>query len=256
MVDEDALRHVLLDIVFMETVGMRPVIVHGAGPAINAAMEKAGIAPNFVHGRRVTDQATLSIVQDVLAGNVNRQIAELIEDVGGRAMTLNFDSTPVLFGEPLELVLDGDNVDLGFVGQVTRIDQAVIDNLCYAGTVPIIPSMCTDEQGQVYNVNADSAATMVARLLGAEKLIFLSDVNGVREDKDDPSTLIASLSTERAHQLIADGAIDAGMIPKVEACIETLDRGVRKVHIIDGRIRHSLLLEIYTSQGIGTQIIK
>jgi acetylglutamate kinase len=142
------------------------------------------------------------------------------------------------------------------VGQVTRIDQAVIDNLCYAGTVPIIPSMCTDEQGQVYNVNADSAATMVARLLGAEKLIFLSDVNGVREDKDDPSTLIASLSTERAHQLIADGAIDAGMIPKVEACIETLDRGVRKVHIIDGRIRHSLLLEIYTSQGIGTQIIK
>ncbi len=256
MADVDALRHVLLDIVFMETVGMRPVIVHGAGPAINTAMEEAGIAPNFIHGRRVTDQVTLRIVQDVLAGKVNRQLAELIEDIGGRAMTLNFDSTPVLFGEQLELVLEGENVDLGFVGQVTRIDQMVIDNLCYAGTVPIIPSMCTDDQGQVYNVNADSAATMVARLLGAEKLIFLSDVNGVREDKDDPSTLIASLSVERAYELIADGAIDAGMIPKVEACIETLDRGVRKIHIIDGRIRHSLLLEIYTSQGIGTQIIK
>ena len=256
MADEASLRHILLDIVFMETVGMRPVIVHGAGPAINAAMDEAGITPNFVHGRRVTDQATLSIVQEVLAGSVNRQLAELIEDIGGRAMTLNFESTPVLFGEPLDLVLDGENVDLGFVGQVTRIDQAVIDNLCYAGTVPIIPSMCTDEQGQVYNVNADSAATMVARLLGAEKLIFLSDVNGVLEDKDDPSTLIASLTAERARQLIADGAIDAGMIPKVEACMETLDRGVRKVHIIDGRIRHSLLLEIYTSQGIGTQIIK
>ena len=255
MADEDALRHVLLDIVFMETVGMRPVIVHGAGPAINTAMEEAGIAPNFVHGRRVTDQVTLRIVQDVLAGKVNRQLAELIEDIGGRAMTLNFDSTPVLFGEPLELVLEGENVDLGFVGQVTRIDQMVIDNLCYAGTVPIIPSMCTDDQGQVYNVNADSAATMVARLLGAEKLIFLSDVNGVREDKDDPSTLIASLSAERAYELIADGAIDAGMIPKVEACIETLDRGVRKVHIIDGRVEHAVLLELFTDQGIGTLLI-
>ena len=130
MADEAALRDILLDIVFMETVGMRPVIVHGAGPAINAAMDEAGITPNFVHGRRVTDQTTLNIVQEVLAGSVNRQLAEMIEDIGGRAMTLNFESTPVLFGEPLDLVLDGENVDLGFVGQVTRIDQTVIHNMC------------------------------------------------------------------------------------------------------------------------------
>ncbi len=256
MKDEDALRHVLLDIVFMETVGMRPVIVHGAGAAISQAMDKAGITPRFIHGRRYTDQATLDIVEQVLAVDVNRKLADLIEDIGGRAMTLNFESTPVLHGQKLDLVVQGETVDLGFVGVVDRVDQTVIDNLCYAGTVPVIPSMCTDESGQKYNVNADTAATMVARLMGAEKLVFLSDVNGVCTDKNDPQTLISSLDGEQARSMIATGAIDEGMIPKVEACLETLDRGVRKIHIIDGRIRHSLLLEVYTSSGVGTQILK
>jgi acetylglutamate kinase len=183
-------------------------------------------------------------------------LADLIEEIGGRAMTLNFESTPVLIGEKLELTVDGEVVDLGFVGRVTEVERAVIENLCYAGTIPVIPSMCMDENDQKFNVNADTAATTVAQLLGAEKLVFLSDVNGVRRDKDDADTLIHSLSVGEARELITSGAIDSGMIPKVEACLDTLDRGVQKVHIIDGRIRHSLLLEIYTSSGIGTQITK
>ena len=254
--DEVALRHVLLDIVFMETVGMRPVIVHGGGAAISKEMDTAGIAPEFIHGRRVTNDQTLEIVEKVLAGDVNRRLAELIEEVGGRSMTLNFDSTPVLFGEKTTVRVGNDDVDLGWVGRVTDIDRVVIENLCYAETVPVIPSMCIDDNGQKYNVNADTAATVVAQLLGAEKLVFLSDVNGVLLDENDESSRIESLSADRARELIANGTISGGMIPKVEACLETLDRGVGKVHIIDGSIRHSVLLEVYTTDGIGTQIVK
>jgi len=254
--DEVALRHVLLDIVFMETVGMRPVIVHGGGVAISKEMDTAGIAPEFIHGRRVTNDQTLEIVEKVLAGDVNRHLAELIEEVGGRSMTLNFDSTPVLFGEKTTVRVGDDDVDLGWVGRVTDIDRVVIENLCYAETVPVIPSMCIDDNGQKYNVNADTAATVVAQLLGAEKLVFLSDVNGVLLDENDESSRIESLSADRARELIANGTISGGMIPKVEACLETLDRGVGKVHIIDGSIRHSVLLEVYTTDGIGTQIVK
>jgi acetylglutamate kinase len=152
--------------------------------------------------------------------------------------------------------VEGNVVELGFVGVVTEMDRAVVDNLTYAGTIPIIPSMCMDSNGQKYNVNADTAATSVAQLLGAEKLIFVSDVNGVRLDRDDPESRIDTLVPDQARQLIADGVIEEGMIPKVEACLETLEKGVGKVHIIDGRIRHSVLLEIYTTAGVGTQIIR
>jgi acetylglutamate kinase len=254
--DIDALRHVLLDIVFMETVGMRPVIVHGGGAAISGALEDAGIETRFVHGRRFTDSRTLDVVEQVLAVEINEQLASQIEDLGGRAMTLNFQSTNVLFGAPAEVQVEGNVVELGFVGVVTEMDRAVVDNLTYAGTIPIIPSMCMDSNGQKYNVNADTAATSVAQLLGAEKLIFVSDVNGVRLDRDDPESRIDTLVPDQARQLIADGVIEEGMIPKVEACLETLEKGVGKVHIIDGRIRHSVLLEIYTTAGVGTQIIR
>ena len=254
--DIDALRHVLLDIVFMETVGMRPVIVHGGGAAISAALEDAGIETRFVHGRRFTDSRTLDVVEQVLAVEINEQLANQVEDLGGRAMTLNFQSTNVLFGAPAEVRVEGNVVELGFVGVVTEMDRAVVDNLTYAGTIPIIPSMCMDSNGQKYNVNADTAATSVAQLLGAEKLIFVSDVNGVRLDRDDPESRIDTLVPDQARQLIADGVIEEGMIPKVEACLETLEKGVGKVHIIDGRIRHSVLLEIYTTAGVGTQIIR
>ena len=174
-------------------------------------------------------------------------------------MPLNFaggKNNNVLYGERITLPgEDGKPIDLGHVGRVTRVNRDTIENLCYAGQVPVIPSMCETETGERLNVNADTAATAVAQALGAEKLVFLSDVNGVRRDKNDPSTLIHSLTAKDAQHLIEERAIEAGMIPKVEACLETLQKGVRKIHIIDGRIRHSLMLEIYTNQGIGTEIV-
>lgn len=262
--DEEALRHLLVDVVFMETVGMRPVIVHGGGKAISGAMDAAGIEPRFVNGRRYTDDATLEIVHRVLAGEVNQHLAERIEEYGGRAMPLNSwgdTDNNVLFGEPLTLETDnGEAVDLGHVGAVTRVDRDVIENLCYAGQVPVIPCLCQTEpangaEPQLLNVNADTAAMAVAQALGADKLVFLSDVRGVLRDKDDAGSLIHTLSADQSRDLIASGVIDAGMIPKVEACVDTLAKGVGKVHIIDGRLRHSLLLEIYTNEGVGTEII-
>jgi acetylglutamate kinase len=253
-----ALRHVLLDIVFMETVGMRPVVVHGGGAAIDRAMDAAGLVPRKIKGRRYTDDATLKIVEQVLAYQTNEHLAGQIEELGGRAMPLNFRTTNVLFGERITLAGEnGEPIDLGHVGQVTRVDRTTIENLCYAGQVPVIPSMALDETtGGKLNVNADTAATAVATALGAEKLMYMSDVNGVRRDKADPSSIIHSLTDGEARELIRNGVIDSGMIPKVEACLDTLDRGVRKVHIIDGRLRHSLLLEIYTTSGVGTEIVK
>jgi acetylglutamate kinase len=257
MENEDALRHVLLDVVFMETVGMRPVVVHGGGARISRAMDAAGLAARFIQGRRYTDEATLAIVEQVLACETNESIAGEIERLGGRARNLNFKTTNVLYGEKLMLPgADGQPIDLGFVGTVTGVERQVIENLCYAGQVPVIPSMCVDAKGQKYNVNADTAAMAVAQALGAEKLVYMSDVNGVRRDKNDPSTLINTLTASEARRLIASGVIEAGMIPKVEACLETLDKGVRKIHIIDGRIRHSLLLEVYTTTGVGTEILR
>jgi acetylglutamate kinase len=253
--DTEALHHILLDIHFMESVGMRPVVVHGAGNRISKAMETAGIKPRFVDGRRYTDLKTLEIVERVLANETNQYLAGEFEKIGGRAMTLNFESTPVLTGKKLELTDESGNpVDLGFVGEVTKVDRLVIDNLCYAGQTPFIPSMCVTAEGQKLNVNADTVATKLAQELNADKLVILSDVPGVLGDPADPDSIISSLSKSQALDLIADGTISAGMIPKVEACIETIDRGVRKVHIVDGSLRHGLLLEIYTSRGIGTVI--
>jgi acetylglutamate kinase len=252
-----SLRHLLIDIVFMETVGMRPVVVHGGGKPISRAMDAAGIKPQFIQGRRYTDAASLEIVERVLACEINEDITHRIEELGGRAMNLNFRTTNVLFGERITLMGEqGESIDLGYVGDVTRVDRAVIENLCYAGQVPVIPSMCIDDQGQKLNVNADTAASAVAEALGAEKLVFLSDIPGVLRDKDDPNSLIHSLTESEARQLIGDGVIVGGMIPKVESCLETLNRGVRKIHIIDGRVRHSLLIEVYTTSGVGTEIVK
>jgi acetylglutamate kinase len=258
MDDVDAMRHLLIDIVFMETVGMRPVVVHGGGAAINRAMDAAGLTPRFIQGRRYTDPATCEIVERVLAYETNEQIAQRIEEFGGRAAPLNFRTTNVLWGERLELEdAQGKSIDLGAVGNVTRVDRSTISNLCYAGIVPVIPSMCLQEKtGEKLNVNADTAATAVAQAMGAEKLIYMSDVNGVRQRREDPASLVNSLTASQARAMIRSGAIETGMIPKVEACLETLGKGIRKIHIIDGRERHGLLLEIYTNKGVGTEIVK
>lgn len=257
MEDQRAMTHLLLDIVFMETVGMRPVVVHGGGAAISRATAEAGLATRFVHGRRYTDDATLEIVERVLAGEVNRQLARRINDLGGRAEPLSFRTTNVLFGRRILLPGDdGQPVDLGHVGEVIRVDRNTIEDLCHRDVVPVVPSMCISDQGEKLNVNADTAATAVARALRAEKLVFLSDVNGVRRDKNDAESLVHSLSDKQAREMIERGMVEAGMIPKVQACLETLQCGVSKIHIIDGRLRHSLLLEVYTSKGVGTEIVR
>jgi acetylglutamate kinase len=255
MEDPRSMTHLLLDIIFMETVGMRPVLVHGGGAAISRAMADAGLQPRFVQGRRYTDDATLAIVERVLAGEINEGLARQIKEFGGKAQSLNFHTTNVLFGE--RLTLDGPDgpIDLGHVGTVTSADGEIIRRLCEVGLVPVIPSMCVDAHGQKLNVNADTAAMAVAEALQAEKMVYLSDVNGVRRDKNDPQSLIDSLTADQAHKLISSGVIESGMIPKVQACLDVLDRGVRKVHIIDGRLRHALLLEVFTSKGVGTEII-
>ncbi len=253
----ESLRHLLLDIVFMSTLGMRIIVVHGGGKAISRAMDAAGIEPRFVQGRRYTDKATLDIVEKVLATQVNHEIVAKIEEFGGRAMSLNFLSTNVLFGEKLTLPgPDGEPIDLGNVGEVTRVDRLTIDNLTYAGQVPVIPSMALGPDGEKLNVNADTAATAVAAALGAEKLVVLSDIPGVLRDVNDPESLVHSLTASEARRLIADGTISSGMIPKIEGCLHTLEQGVKKIHIIDGRLRHSLLLEIYTTSGVGTELVR
>ena len=193
----------------------------------------------------------------MLAGDVNEDLANRIKMYGGNAQPLNFRTKNVLFGERIQLAgEDGSPVDLGYVGTVPRVDRDAIEAVCLSGSVPVIPSMCIDENGQKLNVNGDTAATAIAQALEAEKLVYLSDINGVRRDKDDPDSLIHSLTAAEARALLASGAVNAGMIPKVQACLETLERGVHQIHIIDGRLRHSLLLEVYTSKGVGTQIVK
>ena len=210
----DSLRHLLLDIVFMSTLGMRVVVVHGGGKAISRAMDSAGIQPRFVQGRRYTDQATLDIVEKVLATELNHDLTAKIEEYGGRAMSLNFLSTNVLYGEKLCLEgPDGEPLDLGHVGEVTRVDRLTIDNLSYAGQVPVIPSMAITASGEKLNVNADTAATAVAAAIGAEKLVVLSDIPGVLRDVNDPESLIHSLTATEArrHDLVGNDPEDRGL---------------------------------------------
>ena len=207
----DSLRHLLLDIVFLSTLGMRIVVVHGGGKAISRAMDEAGIEPKWVQGRRYTDDATLAIVEKVLATELNHDLVAKLEEFGGRAMSLNFLSTNVLFGERLTLDgPDGQSVDLGHVGEVNRVDRLTIDNLMYAGQVPVIPSMAMGPDGEKLNVNADTAATAVAAGIGAEKLVVLSDIPGVLRDVADFESLIPHLTAAEARRLIADGTIAAG----------------------------------------------
>jgi acetylglutamate kinase len=264
MENETALRDTLLDVVFMETVGLRPIIVHGGGKAITRAMEQAGLAARFVQGRRYTDEATLDIVARVLVDEINDDLVRRIDGLGGRAAGLHHQTSPCLFGRQTLLSLpNGEAADLGRVGEVTSVDTRLIENLCQGGVVAVIPSLAVDEAHrcsppdtrQLLNVNADTAAAAVASQLHAEKLIVLTDTSGIWLDRSDPASRVATLTVTQSRELIENGVIDAGMIPKVEACLSCLAAGVPKTHIIDGRLRHSLLLEIYTDKGVGTEII-
>ncbi|MDR1479800.1 MAG: acetylglutamate kinase [Planctomycetaceae bacterium] len=259
MEDETVMTHLLLDIVFMESVGMKPVLVHGGGGAISAAMNAAGIEPRFVQGRRYTDEASLEIVKRILGKEINECLVKKINEFGGQAKSISFYlGTNVLLGERLFLSDENNQViDIGLVGKVTSVNTDMIDMLCNNYIIPVIPSIAVmnDSSGQVLNVNADTAATAIARELRAEKLVYVSDVNGVRTDPNDPKSMIDSITAEKAREMLASGCIVGGMIPKIEACLETLERGVNKIHIINGKLRHALLMEIFTSTGIGTEIV-
>lgn len=251
-----AVRRCLADVVFMEAVGMRPILIHGGGKSISRAMAEAGIEPRFVQGRRYTDDATLEIATRVLTEEICESLVDQIRTLGGRATGLHLGSVNVLLGEQLQLPGDdGQSIDLGRVGAVTGLRSDVLHATCRGGVIPVLPSIALDADGQPLNVNADTAAAAVARLIDAEKLVFLSDVPGIFLDKDDPSTLVSHLTVRRCRELIADGTIATGMVPKVEAALEALEVGVGKIHIIDANIPHSLLLEIYSNQGVGTEIV-
>jgi acetylglutamate kinase len=256
MEDPEALKATLQDVVFMETVGLRPILVHGGGKPIDRAMAAANLEPRKIQGRRVTDDQTLAIVVRILREEINAGIVEQIRKLGGRAVGLHSGPIQCLFGEKLMLPGDdGKPLDLGHVGRVTKVDTGLINDFCSAGIVPVIPSLAMDAQGGWLNINADTAAAAVAGALCCEKLVLLTDTPGILLDRTDPKSLARSLKASDCADLIARRVIDAGMIPKVEACLESLQAGVRKTHIVDGRVRHSLLLEIYTHHGVGTEIV-
>jgi len=256
MEDPEALRALLVDVVFMQTVGMRPVVVHGGGKAITLAMERAGLEPRWVLGRRYTDEATLAIVARVLAEEINEDIVRHIRKFGGRASGLHHKTHQCLYGARLTLPdAEGAPIDLGRVGEVNEVDADPIADLCHAGIIPVLPSLAEDDDGGLLNVNADTAAAAVAMALKAEKLVFLTDTPGILLDRKDADSLQPSLTPNDCHALIARGVIDKGMIPKVEACLASLEAGVKKAHVIDGRLRHSLLVEMYTTSGVGTEIM-
>ncbi|HQR05476.1 MAG TPA: acetylglutamate kinase [Gemmatales bacterium] len=256
MEDPEAVAATLQDVVFMETVGMRPVLVHGGGKAIDRAMKNSGIEPRKVAGRRFTDDATLKIVVDTLLNEINAGLVKQIQDLGGRAVSLHSGGLQVLTGRKLAMADDqGEPVDLGRVGTVTGVNCDLITNICKADRVPVIPSLAYDDAGQWLNINADTAASAVALHLLAEKFVLMTDTPGILGDRKDPSTLITHLDRAGIEELVQSKVIDSGMLPKVEACLDALRAGVKKTHIIDGRLKHSLLLEIYTDVGVGTEIV-
>jgi acetylglutamate kinase len=258
VIDDGCLQKKLLtDIAFMATVGMQPIIVHGGGKAITKAMNEVGLEPVWVQGRRYTDERTLTIAEHTLVNKVNIPICETLKELGCYPTGLHSLSSCVLFAEPLRLAGEnGRKLDLGLVGQITDVNGHLLKTLCANGTIPVIASVAQDKAGGRLNVNADSAAGKVAAAVGAEKLVVVSDTHGILTDLEDPNSTASSLNQAQIKDMIDSSIITEAMFPKVEACLTALDAGVKKAHIIDGRIAHSLLLEIYTDKGVGTQIIK
>jgi acetylglutamate kinase len=249
MKDSDLKAKVISDIVFMSCVGIRPVVVHGGGPEINSWLTKMNIEPQFRNGLRVTDAETMDVVEMVLVGRVNKELASLINQAGGSAVGICGKDANLITARP-----EGTD-DLGFVGEVTSINASLISTLVENNYIPIVSSVATDEKGQAYNINADTVAGEIAAALGAEKLILLTDTAGILQDYHDPSTLIDKLDISQARDLVKTGVVSGGMIPKVSCCVRSLAQGVRTAHIIDGRVPHALLLEIFTNAGVGSMIM-
>ena len=258
MVDEQLKEDFAQDVTLMKFVGLNPVIVHGGGPQINSVLEKMGVSPKFVRGMRLTDQETMDVVEMVLGGKVNKSIVSQINRHGGRAVGLSGKDGGLIQAKKMHIVHQEDKdkppeiIDPGLVGEVTAIDPEIISTLTQQGFIPIIAPIGTDKSGETYNINADLVASSIAEALGAERLIFLTDVDGVM---DSTGAIISSISSEKIDSMIKDQTISGGMIPKIECAQNALHHGVEKVHIINGGKRHALLLELFTDKGIGTEVV-
>ena len=240
------------DIALLKYIGLRPIIVHGGGKEITALLDRLGKKSEFIDGLRVTDRETADVAEMVLSGSIGKSLVENLEAVGISACGINGKDGHTLL---VRKKLFGSGRDIGFVGEIDKVDIHLVMTLLDSGYVPVISPVGVDSFSQTYNINADYAATAVAGALGAQKLVFLTDVEGILRDKDDPSSIIRRMNAAEARSLIADGTIRGGMIPKTECCIDALDRGVKTVHVLDGRLPHSLLLEIFTASGIGTMVV-
>jgi len=258
MVDEELKESFAQDVVLLKYVGINPVIVHGGGPQIDQVLDKMGITSRFVRGMRVTDQETLDIVEMVLVGKVNKEIVNLVNRHGGMAVGLSGKDGSLILARKMNVTVADDGkppeiIDLGMVGEIVGINPLIIDSLDNNKFIPIIAPVGVGLEGETYNINADLVAGEVAEALHAEKLILMTDVEGVKDKKGE---LLSTLTEKQARKMIQDGVVGEGMIPKVECCIEALKGGVGKTHIIDGRVKHAVLLEIFTKQGVGTEVVR
>ncbi|MDO4539797.1 MAG: acetylglutamate kinase [Syntrophomonadaceae bacterium] len=249
MIDDELKRKVMQDIAVMKYVGMHPIVVHGGGPEINQMLERLQMDTRFVNGLRVTDKPTMEVVEKVLAGKVNKDIVAGINDWGGKEVGISGRDGDLIMAKP------ANGGGMGLTGEVQRVNPAVIETLIENGYIPVIAPVGTDEQQKSYNINADLVAAAVAVALQAAKLVLLTDVPGLLRDPKDSESLLSVLRIGEFADRIADGTISGGMIPKVECCVEAVTGGVGRTHIIDGRVPHSILLEIFTDQGVGTMVV-
>jgi len=253
MINEDLKNAVISDIVLMNCVGIKVVVIHGGGPEINDFLTKIGKQSKFINGLRVTDEETVEVVQMVLAGKVNKDLVSLIDKNGGKAVGLCGIDADLLKAKKLE---GQDGMDLGYVGEIVEVNDSIIEHCLNGGYIPVISTVALgQDDGKAYNINADSAAAKISIKLKAEKFILLTDVPCLLRDSKDENTTISQLKVEDIGELIETGVITGGMIPKVECCIEAVNGGVRRTHIIDGRVTHSLLLEVFSNEGVGTMIL-
>ena len=248
MINEDLKQQVMEDIALLWLIGVKVVLIHGGGPEISDTMKKFGKKSEFVNGLRVTDKETVDIVQMVLAGKVNKTLVNLLQMKGGHAVGLSG-----IDGGILEAAMKDEA--LGYVGEITKIRTRPITDLLEKNYIPVISTIASDRQGNTFNINGDTAAASIAGALGAERLIMMTDIAGILRDKDDPSTLIPAITVSDAKQLFEEGVISGGMIPKVDCCIEAIEKGVKHVVIMDGRVPHSILMELLTDEGAGTMVV-
>ena len=251
MINEELKNSVIEDIILLKFIGLNPIVVHGGGPDISKALSEKGVKSQFVNGLRVTDEETVKVAQEVLIGKTNKEIVALINKHGGRAVGISGIDASFIECEKQKTIVDGEEVDIGFVGKIKKVKRCVLDLLYKDQWIPVIAPIGTDSEGNSYNVNADTVAAAVAAAVQAEKLILLTDVEGI---KDKNGEIVYEAMPQDIDDMINDGTINGGMIPKVQGCVEAIHDGVKGVHIIDGRIPHCLLLEIFTKTGIGTMI--